>query len=427
MKSSPARGMKDILPKDAALREYVKSKILNQYKMFGFEYIETPCVENIALLSNGEGGENEKMIYKILKRGEKLRLDYSKLTESMLVDLGLRYDLTVPLVRFFANNKKNIAAPFKSVQIGPVWRAERPQKGRYRQFIQCDIDVIGDSSPLVEIELILATMAVLTSFKLKDLVLRINDRNILLGLVSYYGFHKDSAQDVLISLDKLDKIGVSGVFDELLNKGYENEKVKKLMMYISEVTDKETSSVEKLKQLLLLNIEESVVSYLITIIEATSPLLEKMNCKIVFDPTLVRGMSYYTGQIFEVGSSEFKGSIAGGGRYDNMVGKFLNETIPACGFSIGFERLITILEDKAEFQELFKEEKIALLYSPATDKLKDIIMIAMKYREQGKIVKMIQIKKNIGHQLKELINQGFDGYCLIDQDGDTNNLEVRML
>lgn len=340
LSKKPVTGMKDILPAEMQLRDYVIGVIKDTYGKFGFTSIETPCVENIANLTNKQGGDNEKLIFKIMKRGEKLNLETAK-EEADLVDGGLRYDLTVPLVRFYSNNASQLPTPFKALQIGNVWRADRPQRGRYRQFMQCDIDILGEPSNLAEIELILATTTTLGKLGFKNFQIRINERRILKAMAAYSGFPEESFDTVFIILDKMDKIGLDGVAKELLECGFAQESVDKyldLFRGLEETDDGLGFLADKLSGVL----DEDIVNNLREITDSVSST-KVAEFDMVFDPTLVRGMSYYTGTIFEIAIPEFGGSCGGGGRYDKMVGKFTGNDVPACGFSIGFERIVLLM------------------------------------------------------------------------------------
>ena len=357
LSKKPVTGMKDILPEEMKIRDYVIGIIKKTYSEFGFTSIETPCVENIENLSNKQGGENEKLIFKILKRGEKLNLETAE-SEKDLVDGGLRYDLTVPLVRFYSNHANELPSPFKALQMGNVWRADRPQRGRYRQFMQCDIDILGEPSNLAEIELILATTTTLERLGFKNFQIRINERRILKAMAAYSGFSEEAYDSVFITLDKMDKIGISGVEKELLEDGFAKESVEK---YLGLFRGLETAKdgLEFLAGELGDFLEEEVKRSLAEIMESVRAT--QSNCfELVFDPTLVRGMSYYTGTIFEIAMPEFGGSCGGGGRYDKMVGKFTGNDVPACGFSIGFERIILLLMESG-FKVPTQPEKVAYL------------------------------------------------------------------
>ncbi len=351
MKKKPVTGMKDILPEEMLLRDYLIGVIKDTYRSFGFTSMEAPCVEHIENLTSKQGGDNEKLIFKILKRGEKLRLTEAEAEED-LTDSGLRYDLTLPLTRYYANNSAVLPQPFKALQVGSVWRADRPQKGRYRQFTQCDIDVLGDASNFCEIELILATT---TSLKRicpdNGFTVRVNDRRILKALVSWAGFPEEAADSVLITLDKMDKIGEEGVKAELMENGYAGEAADRYLGLLRKIGS-DAAAVRSLTEVFGEHLEEGAAECLAEIMETVMEVSEG-SFGLQFDPTLVRGMGYYTGTIFEVSMEGFGGSVAGGGRYDKMVGRFTGVDTPACGFSIGFERIITILTDQGAGKRRF--------------------------------------------------------------------------
>ena len=357
LKKKPVTGMRDILPREMEIRDYVIGLIKETYGAFGFSSIETPCVEHIANLSNKQGGENEKLIFKILKRGEKLKLDTAA-CEADLVDSGLRYDLTVPLSRYYANNSNELGAPFKALQMGNSWRADRPQRGRFRQFMQCDIDILGEPSILAEIELILATTTLLGRLDFKNFTIRINNRRILKAMAAYCGFEADEYDNVFVILDKMDKIGMDGVEAELLETGYGAEEVRKCMELFRTVTN-DIAGVRYIKEVLGSCLEEGTAEDMEAII-STVEQVKTADFRVVFDPTLVRGMGYYTGPIFEISMDGFSGSVGGGGRYDEMIGKFTGNDTCACGFSIGFERIVMLLLERG-FEVPAAAKKIAYL------------------------------------------------------------------
>ena len=387
----PSKGMRDILPQEMFLREYVLNIMKETYKKFGFNSIETPIVEHIENLTNKSGGDNEKLIFKILKRGEKLDLN-NIVDETSLVDSGLRYDLTVPLTRYYSNNESLLETPFRSLQIGNVFRAERPQKGRFREFLQCDIDILGEKTNLAEIELITAVITFLKKLDFKDFTIKINDRKILKAMVLYAGFLESDISKVLISLDKMDKIGIDGVKDELLSLGYnESNVIKFLDLFNNEI---DIDSFTK-----IINVDLGVVNNLKEIIDITSNIT---NARIIFDPTLVRGMNYYTGPIFEIKVEEISSAIGGGGRYDEMISKYSNLDTPACGFSIGFERLILILKERG-FKVPTSSTKIALIINDNSNKL-EAIKEANSLRKDNVVVKVVKRSKNFKHQ-KEVLEE----------------------
>ena len=406
----PVTGMKDILPSEMQLRDYCIGIIKKTYAEFGFTSIETPCVESLANLNSKQGGENEKLIFKVMKRGEKLNLETAK-EENDLTDSGLRYDLTVPLVRFYANHANELPAPFKALQMGNVWRADRPQKGRYRQFMQCDIDILGEPSNLAEIELILATTTTLGNLGFKDFKIRINDRRILKAMASYSGFPEEKFDDVFITLDKMDKIGLDGVKEELIKDGYDAGSVEKYIELFELIGEK--SGIDALKAVadkIKDNLDAEVSEGLTEIIDSVEKT-KSAQFEMVFDPTLVRGMSYYTGTIFEVSMPQYGGSCGGGGRYDKMVGKFLGQDTPACGFSIGFERIIMIMMDEG-FKIPGASKKVAFLIEKGIkgDRLAEIISEAQKERAEGKQVLVVRMNKNKKFQKQNLTEQGYEEF-----------------
>lgn len=405
MKKKPVTGMKDILPAEMEIRNYVIHLIKETYRTFGFSNVETPCVEHIENLSSRQGGENEKLIFKILKRGEKLKLE-SASCEADLVDGGLRYDLTVPLSRYYANHMSELPSPFKALQMGSVWRADRPQRGRYRQFMQCDIDVLGEATCLAEIELILATTTLLGRLDFKDFTIRINDRRILKAMAAYSGFSEESYDTVFIILDKMDKIGMDGVAEELMAEGFSEESVKKYLKLFEETTP-DTAGIRSLLERLDGALGAEYAENLINIIESVEGA-RSADFKIAFDPTLVRGMSYYTGPIFEIAMDEFGGSVGGGGRYDEMIGRFTGQPTPACGFSIGFERIVMLLLERG-YTVPGAGEKTAYLIEknmPAK-KLREVLAKAKEERALGKQVSLSIMKKNKKFQKEQLAAEGY--------------------
>lgn len=405
MKKKPVTGMKDITPREMEIRDYVIRLIKETYGTFGFSSIETPCVEHIENLSSKQGGENEKLIFKILKRGEKLKIDTAQ-TEMDLVDGGLRYDLTVPLSRYYANNANALPQPFKALQMGNVWRADRPQRGRYRQFMQCDIDILGEPTILAEIELILATSTLVGKLDFENFTIRINDRRILKAMAACSGFPEESYDTVFIILDKMDKIGREGVAQELEKEGFAKESVEKYLSLFEEVNGG-LDGVLRLKELLTGFLDEKVAADLAAIMESVDAV-KTAKFQIVFDPTLVRGMSYYTGPIFEISIDGFGGSVGGGGRYDEMIGKFTGQQTSACGFSIGFERIVMLLLEK-DYQVPQKAGKKAFLIEKNMpgERLAEIFREAEKERENGWIVSVNMMKKNKKFQKEQMMAEGY--------------------
>ena len=418
LSKKPTTGMKDILPEEMQIRDYCIRVIKETYGKFGFSSIETPCVENIANLTNKQGGDNEKLIFKILKRGEKLNVAQAT-TEEEIVDGGLRYDLTVPLVRYYSNNSANLPSPFKALQMGNVWRADRPQRGRYRQFMQCDIDIFGEPSNLAEIELILATTMTLGRLGFKGFEIRINNRQILKAMAAYSGFPEESWDSVFISLDKMDKIGMEGVEAELLENGFARDCVEKYLD-LYQGLEKAENGVAYLSEKLAGVLEPSVIEGLREIIDSVEAT-KAADFRMVFDATLVRGMSYYTGTIFEIEIPEFGGSCGGGGRYDKMVGKFTGKDVPACGFSIGFERIVLLLMESG-FQIPDNPKKVAYLIEKGIggNRLCDVIAQAQKARENGDQVLVARMNNNKKFQKEQLTAEGYQEFVEFYKDALKN-------
>lgn len=408
LNKKPVTGMKDVLPAEMQIRDYVMSVIKENYRKFGFTPIETPCVESIENLSSKQGGENEKLIFKILKRGDKLNLSTAQ-SEADLVDGGLRYDLTLPLARYYANNAAVLPKPFKALQMGSVWRADRPQKGRFRQFVQCDIDILGEPSNLAEIELILATTTTLGKLGFSGFKVRINERRILKAMAVYAGFAEDELDNVYIILDKMDKIGKEGVKEDLIANGFDTDKVEKYMALFDGI-ETAADGIAYLGETLADCLDPDVIKSLSEIKESVSSTVDT-DFEIVFDPTLVRGMSYYTGTIFEIEMPQFGSSVAGGGRYDRMVGRFTGQDTPACGFSIGFERIITILMDE-NFQIPDQAQKVAYLVEKgiATEDLCRVIAKAQQERANGRQVLVVRMNKNKKFQKQQLMEEGYEEF-----------------
>ncbi len=412
----PVTGMRDILPGEMRLREYVMGQIRQTYESFGFTQIETPCVEHIENLLSRQGGDNEKLIFKILKRGEKLDLDSAE-NENDLVDCGLRYDLTLPLARYYANNQAALPSPFRALQMGNVWRADRPQKGRFRQFTQCDIDILGEAGNLAETELILATTQALKKICPGNaFTVRINDRRILRGMTLYCGFSDDMLDQVYIILDKMDKIGAEGVRGELIEMGTPEEMADACLDLLTQAgTD--ADAVREVGERLGERISGGAAENLAQIMDAVMEASDK-SFSLVFDPTLVRGMSYYTGTIFEVSMEGFSGSVAGGGRYDDMIGRFTGIKTPACGFSIGFERIISILTD-AGVTAPETAVKCAYLLEKglSSQRAATILKEAMQEREAGHQVLISQMNKNRKFQKEQLMKEGYTEFKEFYREG----------
>ncbi len=401
----PSKGMRDFLPEDKALREKMMEIIRNEYTKHGFMEIETPIIEDLDRLVNSDGGDNTKLIFKILKRGEKLQKGQIVENEDDLADLGLRFDLTLPLSRYYCNHMNDLPKIFKAMQTGYVYRAERPQKGRFRGFVQCDMDIMGDPSNVAEIELIHAISSTLRRLDLKDFTIKINDRRLLLGAIESCRFEEKDYGKVCIILDKADKIGISGVAKELEKEGFSVSQVEALMSVMAEI---EANGLDGLKTK---NICPEAIESLDQIISAIQSLNQGAY-GIKFDFTLVRGMGYYTGTIFEIAYSNLGYSVAGGGRYDKMIGDFIGQDIPAVGFSIGFERIFEIL--KEEGNNFFKPKQLALIYAD-NDAINEVVQKADALRLEFDTVSLFKRDKKFGKQLERLSKFGFNYFASFDQ------------
>lgn len=405
MKINCLKGTIDYLPEVVELRDYLQSVILRTYQNNGFEKIETPIIEDIENLDKSDGGENLNLIFKIMKRGEKLAKSIEEKDFDNLADIGLRYDLTLPMTRYYAANRANLSKPFKVIQMGNVFRAEKPQKGRMRQFVQCDIDIIGSDSPSSEVEVITVMAKTLMNIGMKNFKVKINDRRVLNDMLMSAGFEREDLPSVCITFDKQDKIGTDGVCEELAEKGFDAAVISKFRGLIEggEIT------LEKAKDFC---VSKQYVESLETIIKQVEELAEG-KYSIVFDMSLVRGQGYYTGTIFEIESLDFGSSIAGGGRYDNLVGKFLGEDIPAVGFSIGFERICSILLD-AGFKIPNKKEKLMVIYEE--EQIVEAIKYADSLRDRYDVG--LNLKPNkLGKYFGKLEEQGYAGCYVM---GDEN-------
>jgi len=383
---NPPRGMRDFLPAEKAKRESVLGVIKGVYSSFGFQEVETPALENLDRLLSGQGGDNEKLAYRVMKRGAELDSALESLESvDVLADLGLRFDLTVPLTRFYATNRSSLPTVFKAIQMGPVWRAERPQKGRYRQFVQCDIDIIGDDSVLAEIELLNASLAALDALGLSKAVIRVNHRELLLSLLDSFGVKEADRSSALITLDKLDKIEVTGVVTELRER------------LGNAVADKANAW--------LLSADLSVPAVL-------SPLFSAVDEKrLRFDPTLVRGMGYYTGTIFEIEMPGEGSAIGGGGRYDGMVGKWLGTDVPAVGISIGFERVVDLVETAAPTNGV-----LLVLEDSSVECIKNAVRFQKELIASGKSVRLELKPKKLNILLDSMLEAGFSQFALVGSD-----------
>ncbi len=398
MKISNVKGTVDYLPRETAIRDYLQSEILKVYTSNGFTRITTPIIEDIENLDKSDGGENLNLIFKILKRGDKLQKAFEgELSENNLADMGLRYDLTLPLTRYFANNRSKLPYPAKIIQMDRVYRAERPQKGRLREFMQCDVDIIGSDSIYSEIELINTVTEALLAITLNNFTVRVNNRRILNDLLLSMGFEEKDLMSVCITFDKMDKIGAEGVEKELMEKQFSTKVVENFSMFLKNGD----FSLEYVKQLMP---ENSAVNDVEKIIK-TAASVSDGKYDIVFDLSLVRGQGYYTGTVFEVVSNEFKGAIAGGGRYDNLIGKFLGENIPAVGFSIGFERIFAILSEQ-NFTPPTAKKKLAVIFDESN--YPQCVEKAKQLRKEFD-VGMYERPKKLGKLLSRLENEGYFG------------------
>lgn len=405
LKKKPVTGMKDILPQEMEIRDYLINLIKETYKTYGFTSMETPCVEHIENLCSKQGGDNEQLIFKILKRGAKLNIEEAT-TPEQVVDGGLRYDLTLPLARYYANYANELPSPFKAMQMGNVWRADRPQKGRYRQFMQCDIDILGEASNLAEIELILATTTMLGKLNFTGFSVCINDRNILKAMASYSGFTSQEHEQVFITLDKMDKIGIEGVSKELEELGFKKENIEAYLNLFDHING-DISGVKYLQETLGKHLPEETSRNFTQIIESVEGAKE-CDFTLVFDPTLVRGQAYYTGTIFEVRMEGFSGSFAGGGRYDKMIGLFTGQDTPACGFSIGFERIVMVLLEQSYKIPTEKTKRVYLLEKNLpNEQVLEVFKTAKLERQKGIQVLIVTMKKNKKFQKEQLLMEGY--------------------
>lgn len=416
MKVTSVKGTNDYLPNEVEIRDYLQNKILSVYTENGFEHIVTPILEDIENLDKSDGGENLNLIFKIMKRGDKLDKALAKgvtsENENELADMGLRYDLTLPLSRYFANNKDKLTLPMKCIQMDRVYRAERPQKGRLREFIQCDIDIIGSESSDSEVELILTTTKALKAIGLKNFKVKLNDRRLLRAVLMQMGFAEDELDSVCITFDKMDKIGMDGVKAELTEKEFDSAAIEKFAEFLS----KNDFSLESLKNMLE---DKTPVESLEYIMNSVRELSDN-SFDVVFDLSLVRGQGYYTGTVFEVESIDFKGAVAGGGRYDNLIGKFLNQSIPAVGFSIGFERIFSILmENGVDIQH--RTKKIAVMYDEGS--LVEAVKTADKLRSEGNIASIYVRPKKMGKFLNKLEERNYDGFIVAGQGDEVSLFE----
>jgi histidyl-tRNA synthetase len=421
--NSPARGMRDLLPADVTVRDHVLESIAAVYRKFGYQRIETPALEDIARLTSGQGGENEKLAYWVLRRGLPAAVPADTSLRD-LVDLGLRYDLTVPLTRFYGHNHARLPLPFRSLQVGPVWRAERPQRGRYRQFYQCDIDMIGEATVLAEAELIEATSEALAAVGLSGTTVRVSDRRFLSVLASSCGVPADAWEAFFVTVDKLDKIGWDGVRAELAGLGFDPEVVSAVESTIQGLVGVPGSRLAAVLAECLPKLPAEVVSDLADTAACLDRLAAEQAVSWVFDPTLVRGLGYYTGLVFEIVHPDMSGSVAGGGRYDKLIGRSLGRDVPACGFSIGFERIVDLLS-----QPVVRDAVAVLVDSDVP--VADALEVARELRSvygPGRVVETVRRSGKFGAQLTRLEGAGFSAFVLVSvEDGAVVRGEQRGL
>jgi histidyl-tRNA synthetase len=409
--NSPARGMRDLLPADVAVRDHVLDSVLAVYRRFGYQRIETPALEDINRLRSGDGADNEKLVYEVLRRGLPAAVAAGTPLRE-LVDLGLRYDLTVPLTRFYGHNHAALPTPFRSLQVGPVWRAERPQKGRYRQFYQCDIDMIGEPSVLAEAELIEATSEALAAIGLSGTTIRLCDRRFWSSLAAEVGVPAPDQMAFFITLDKLDKAGWDGVRAELSELGLSAGQVASVEEKIRGLQDLPANKLGGALAEALPGLAAPVIEDLVAVASALDRLARIRALSWEFDPTLVRGMGYYTGQVFEITHPDMPGSVAGGGRYDKLIGKSLGQDVPACGFSLGFERIVDLLARRPA------RDAVAVL-TEADVPVTDALEAARELRSvagpggAGLVVETVRRSGKFGAQLKRLEAAGFTSFVLV--------------
>ena len=417
MKITSVKGTNDYLPNEVEIRDYLQNKILDVYVSNGFEHITTPIIEDIENLDKSDGGENLNLIFKILKRGDKLDKALAKgvtsENENELADMGLRYDLTLPLSRYIANNKDKLTFPMKCIQMDRVYRAERPQKGRLREFVQCDIDIIGSDSTDSEIELILTTTKALDAIGMKNYKVKINDRRLLRAVLISFGFKEEELDSVCITFDKMDKVGLDGVKEELEGKEFDKQAIDNFVQFLSKARTAQNIKLDSVKDML----EDKTPAESIENIINTVNKLTGGRYEVVFDLSLVRGQGYYTGTVFEVESIDFKGAIAGGGRYDNLIGKFLGQQISAVGFSIGFERIFSILMEHGVTTDN-NNKKLAIMYEEGN--VEAAYSRAEELRKEGFACALYVKPKKMGKFLSKLEERGFAGFVNVEQGAEVS-------
>lgn len=418
------RGMRDFLPADKARRERVLAVIRERYRAHGFDEIETPVMEEYARLHAGIGGDNEKLAFNVLRRG----LDADAIRAAAddpaaLTDLGLRYDLTVPLARFYATNRAELPAVFRSIQIAPVWRAERPQKGRYRQFMQCDIDIIGDASARAEAELIVASLDALAALSLEGATVRINDRRALDAMLDVFGFAPEERPGVLITIDKLDKIGPDGVAAELRERGAAAGAVDAFEAFLRRPQTREFLPFgdAQIRKALPEGVLDEVVAHLVGVGESVAAA-RGGDVPLVFDPFLVRGMGYYTGTIFELAHPSVSYSLGGGGRYDGMIGRFLGQDVPAVGFSIGFERIV----DLVSLQEAEAAPAVVLVHDRDVP-VAELLALKAALVAEGSRVRLEQRTRNLKGLLDRATADSYTAYASVAAGATRETLELKPL
>lgn len=405
---NPIRGTVDYLPTEMEVRSYAEKIILETYKQNGFMQIKTPILENLELLTNGDEGDNQKLMFKTVKRGDKLDLSKQNLKESDIVEEGLRYDLTVPLVRCFANNREKLPVPFKSIQIDEAFRAERPQRGRARQFTQCDVDILGDSSPLCEIELLYVYMQAYKRLGFNNLTIKINDRRVLNELIVGSGFDAGQITTICITLDKFDKVGIDGVKDELLSLGF-NEKCVNDLIAKFNLLKSAKSNKESFDILAKIGISSEVINSLTLIIKTIEKIkLEGFN--IVYDASIIRGQGYYTGSVFEVYDEAFGRALGGGGRYDKMVEKFIGVSVPAVGCSIGLYSVVMLMIERGYN---VPSNKLALIYDKNST-FDDIMNAKIELMSKGYEVATFAFPKNFNNFADRLKANNFKSVVKIN-------------
>ena len=397
-KTNPARGMRDFLPADVRKRNYVIDVIKEVYESYGFEPLETPAVENLETLMGKYGEEGNQLIFRILKRGEKLDLENSR-SENDLSDLALRYDLTVPLARVVANNKNDLPKYFKRYQIQAVWRADRPARGRFREFYQCDVDAIGSTSMTVEAEMISAFTQILRRLGFKDFVIRINHRKLLSDVLETAVVPAELHTDALVAIDKLDKIGTAGVHGELQRRGIAGDSAE-MLLQIFEQTQKIIDDGKDINRTIVANLLNIVSTGVLADIGKIIQYTE--GCPVQLDPSLARGLSYYTGAIMEINVPDLAGSLGGGGRYDGLIGMFGKEQIPACGFSLGLERILVVMDERGMFPPEIAEstpaDVLVTIWNEET--ITESLKLAVELRQQGLRVTVYPEPDKLGKQIK---------------------------